>query len=49
MNARSVPPPRYGQKRRHPVGLWGSYLLGVPLADAELDTESPTAGPSDRG
>jgi hypothetical protein len=48
INARSIPPPRYEQRRRRPVGLCGSYLLGVPLADGEPDKESPDGDGSGR-
>jgi hypothetical protein len=48
INARSIPAPRYGQRRRRPVGLWGSYLLGVPLADGEPDEESRGGDASNR-
>lgn len=47
INARSIPPPRYGQRRRRHVGLWGSYLLGLPLAAGESDAEPLGTAPSD--
>ena len=48
LNARHIPPPGYGQRRRRPVGLWSSYLLGVPLADGDPDKDSPGAEGSGR-
>lgn len=39
LSSRSVPAPRYVQRRNRRVGLWGAYALGQPLSAARKEED----------